>query len=207
MTVSNTRFGFDQAEPRMHPEYTNDVVARVEQLNGGRLSEWTDPYGQIHPGTYPMLLRGDGWRAYSTSTSLYEGTVQLAGSFEADGPGTIPSAAQVAGTTVGRQLITRTSRLESEARHAGGRIDTLGSAGRADRLSVRSGARSARLSRPARVVQRNGSAAGAPVDPRGRHPRVPGGSDAPPWAVLRIEIPFGRSNFRDRGDDARLSAC
>ncbi|WP_138998453.1 hypothetical protein [Rhodococcus zopfii] len=117
---------FDQATPRMHPENTNDVVARVEQLNGGRLSEWTDPYGQIHPGTYPMLLHGGGWRAYSTSTSLYEGTVQLAGSFEADRPGTIPSAAQAAGTTVGRQLITRASRLESEGRHAGGRIDTLG---------------------------------------------------------------------------------
>ncbi len=205
--MSNTRFGFDQAEPRMHPEYTNDVVARVEQLNGGRLSEWTDPYGQIHPGTYPMLLRGDGWRAYSTSTSLYEGTVQLAGSFEADGPGTIPSAAQVAGTTVGRQLITRTSRLESEARHAGGRIDTLGSL-REGQTGFRSG--------PVPVVPVSPDPRGwysAMVPPRERPwirevgILVSLAVATPPWAVLRIEIPFGRSNFRDRGDDARLSAC
>ena len=118
---------FYQAEPCLHPEYSNDVVARVEVLNEGRLSaEWTDPYGQIHPGTYSMLLHGDGWCAYFLSTCPYEGTVQLSGSFEADWPGVIASEAQVAGRVARRQLITRTSSPDAAGRHTEGWIDTLG---------------------------------------------------------------------------------
>ncbi|MGW4332204.1 hypothetical protein ACWEK5_05185 [Rhodococcus koreensis] len=111
----------------IHPEYSNDVVARVQQLNNGRLSaEWTDPHGQVHPGTYSMLLHGDGWCAYFLSTRPYEGTVQLAGSFEADWSGVIPTEAQVAGTVTSRQLITRTSSPNPDGRHTEGWTDTLG---------------------------------------------------------------------------------
>ncbi|OUS95095.1 hypothetical protein CA951_13580 [Rhodococcus sp. NCIMB 12038] len=79
---------FYEARPWIHPETSNDVVARVESLSEGELSAgWTDPHGRVHPGTYSMLLHGDGWSAYFLSTHFYEGTAELAGSFEADWPG------------------------------------------------------------------------------------------------------------------------
>lgn len=118
---------FYEAQPWIHPETSNDVVARVESLNEGRLSaEWTDPYGQVHPGTYSMLLHGDGWSAYFLSTRFYEGTAELAGSFEADWSGVIPAEAQVAGTVARCQLITRASSPDAEGRHIDGWTDTLG---------------------------------------------------------------------------------
>ncbi|TJZ78634.1 hypothetical protein FCG67_09180 [Rhodococcus oryzae] len=118
---------FYRAEPWIHPETSNDVVALVEPLNEGRLSvEWTDPYGRVHPGTYSLLLHGDDWTAYFLSRHLYEGTVHLVGSFEADWPGVIPSDARVAGTVTRCQLITRTSSPDAEGRHTEGWTDSLG---------------------------------------------------------------------------------
>jgi hypothetical protein len=130
---------FYPGEKYLHPECSNDVVARVEQLNAGRLSaEWTDPDGQLHPGTYSLLLHGDGWCAYFSSTSPYEGTVQLAGSFQADWPGVIPFEARIAGTVARRQLITRTSSPDADGRHTEGSTDTLGPL-REDQTGFRSG--------------------------------------------------------------------
>ncbi|BAH56042.1 hypothetical protein ROP_pROB01-05430 (plasmid) [Rhodococcus opacus B4] len=118
---------FYEAQPWINPEASNDVVALVEPLNEGRLSaEWTDPNGHVHPGTYSMMVHGDGWRAYFLSTRLYEGTAQLVGSFEADWPGVLPSEAQVAGTVARCQLITRTNSTDAEGRSTEGWADTLG---------------------------------------------------------------------------------
>ncbi|NKS17747.1 hypothetical protein GS490_15620 [Rhodococcus hoagii] len=117
-------------EQCLPPEYSNDVVVRVEQLNSGRPAPaWTDPYGQPHPKTYPMLLHGDGWCAYFSSPHLEHGMVQLTGSFEADWPGVIPSEAMVAGTVTDRQLITRTSSPDADGRHTQGWVDSLGTMG------------------------------------------------------------------------------
>jgi hypothetical protein len=52
---------FYLAEPWIHPETSNDVVALVEPLSEGRLSAaWTDPYGRVHPGTYSLRLGAGG---------------------------------------------------------------------------------------------------------------------------------------------------
>lgn len=117
---------FRQAGAATPPRFCTDVEARVEQLNEGRLSQdWIDSCGQNHPGTYAMLLYGDRWCAYFRSTTPYEGVVQLSGVFEADWAGVIPAEAQVAGTVVDRQLITRTSSPDTDGRHRVG-VDVLG---------------------------------------------------------------------------------
>lgn len=118
---------FHETQPWTNPETSNDLVVQVEQLNGGRLSaEWTDPCGQVQPGTYAMLLHGDKWSAYLLSPSLYEGAVRLVGCLEADWPGVIPAEAQVAGTVARCQLITRVSLPDMEGRHTERWTDTLG---------------------------------------------------------------------------------
>ncbi len=115
-----------QAGASTPPGFCTDVEARVELLNEDRLSaDWIDSYGQNHPGAYAMLLYGDRWCAYFRSTAPYEGVVQLSGVFEANWAGVIPVEAQVAGTVVGRQLITRTSSCDADGRHRAG-VDVLG---------------------------------------------------------------------------------
>lgn len=76
---------FHEARAWIHPEMSNEVTARVEQLNNGRCSaDWVDPDGRIRAGSYSMLLHGDRWCAYFLSSRLYAGTAQCAGWFEAD---------------------------------------------------------------------------------------------------------------------------
>ncbi|MGX7728310.1 hypothetical protein ACWPOB_03450 [Rhodococcus sp. 2H158] len=78
---------FVELQPGSLPEMRNDITARVEVLNDGRLSqEWVDPTGQTHPGTYSLLQHGRGWGASPYSTMLHHGTVQLTGSLSADFP-------------------------------------------------------------------------------------------------------------------------
>jgi hypothetical protein len=118
---------FYEARPWIHPEMSNEVTARVEQLNGGRCSaDRVDPDGRIRVGSYSMLLHSNGWCAYFVSSRLYEGTAQCAGWFEADWPGVLPAEAQVAGTVTRCRLITRVSVPDADGRHTQGWTDTLG---------------------------------------------------------------------------------
>lgn len=118
---------FVELRPGILPEMRNDITAQVKVLAGGRVSQgWTDPAGQSHPGTYSMLLHGRGWAASLHSTTLYQGTVQLAGSLSADFPALVPEQARTRGTVTDRQLVTHTSRPGPNGRYPHNGVYTLG---------------------------------------------------------------------------------
>lgn len=101
---------FVETRAEILPERRNDITARVEMLNNATVSPGrADRDGHIRPGTYSMLLHGQGWVAHLRSATRYRGTVHLTGSMTANFPALIPEKARTRGTITARHLLRHTS--------------------------------------------------------------------------------------------------